>query len=123
MTTIASSTTNPVAMVNDMSDKLSRVYPSRYMTPNVAMMEMGTETLGMNVDQTLRRKRKTTKITSAMETMTLRCASCSESRVVMVRSLATLKRTVGGSWALNCGIKAMTRLTVSTTFAPGCRLI
>ena len=29
----------------------------------------------------------------------LRWASCMESRVVMVRSLAILKRTVGGSWA------------------------
>ncbi len=39
----------------------------------------------------------TTKITSPMETIMLRWASWIESRVVMVRSLAILKRTVGGS--------------------------
>ena len=65
----------------------------------------------------------TTKTTSPMETIMLRWASCIESRVVMVRSLAILKRTVGGSWASNCGIKALIRATVSTIFAFGWRLI
>ena len=99
ITTIASSTTNPVAMVSAISERLSRVYPIRYIAPNVAMMDTGTDMLGINVDQALRRKRNTTRITSPMETITLRCASRSESWVVMVRSLAILKRTVGGSWA------------------------
>src|SRR5579862_3195123 len=123
MTTIASSTTNPVAMVSAISDRLSRVYPSRYIAPNVATMETGTETLGMNVDQPLRRKMNTTRMTSPMEMTMLRWASLNESRVVMVRSLAILKRTVGGSWASNCGINALIRATVSTMFAFGWRLI
>ena len=69
------------------------------MAPNVAMMDTGTDTLGINVDQPLRRKMNTTRTTRQMETITLRCASLSDSRVVVVRSLAILKRTVGGSWA------------------------
>src|SRR5579864_9066170 len=95
ITTIASSTTNPVAMVSAISERLSSVYPIRYIAPNVAMMETGTETLGMNVDQPLRRKTNTTRMTSPMEMTMLRWASLNESRVVMVRSLAILKRTVG----------------------------
>ena len=76
ITTMASSTTNPVAMVSAISERLSSVYPSRYIAPNVAMSETGTETLGMNVDQPLRRKTNTTKITSPMEMIMLRWASC-----------------------------------------------
>ena len=76
ITTIASSTTNPVAMVSAISERLSRVYPIRYIAPNVAMMDTGTDTLGMNVDQPLRRKTNTTKITSPMEMIMLRWASC-----------------------------------------------
>ena len=64
ITTIASSTTNPVAMVSAISERLSRVYPSRYIAPNVAMMDTGTDTLGINVDQALRRKTNTTITTS-----------------------------------------------------------
>src|SRR5580658_1241616 len=97
ITTIASSTTNPVAMVSAISERLSRVYPIRYMAPNVATMETGTDTLGIKVDQPLRKKTNTTKTTSAMDTMTLRWASLNDSWVVMVRSLAIRKRTVGGS--------------------------
>src|SRR5215469_14458168 len=96
-TTIASSTTNPVAMVSANRERLSRVYPIRYITTNVATIETGTATLGINVDQPLRRKMKTTKTTNPTETIMLRWASLMESRVVMVRSLAILKRTVGGS--------------------------
>src|ERR1019366_1253865 len=101
ITTIASSTTNPVAMVSAINERLSSVYPIRYIAPNVAMMDTGTDMLGMNVDQPLRRKMNTTRTTRQMETITLRCASLSDSRVVVVRSLAILKRTVGGSWALD----------------------
>src|SRR5208337_4991133 len=121
ITTIASSTTNPVAIVSAISERLSRVYPNRYMAPNVAMIDTGTDMLGISVDQPLRRNRNTTRTTNEMETITLRCASLRESLVVMVRSLAILKRTVGGSRALNCGINALMRATVSTMLAFGWR--
>ena len=54
-TTIASSTTKPVAMVSAISDRLSRLKPSRYMTPNVPISDTGTATLGISVARTLRR--------------------------------------------------------------------
>ena len=47
--TIASSTTKPVEMVSAISDRLSRLYPSRYIAPNVPTSDSGTATLGMMV--------------------------------------------------------------------------
>ena len=47
-TTIASSTTKPVAIVSAINDRLSRLKPSRYIAPNVPMIETGTATLGMS---------------------------------------------------------------------------
>jgi hypothetical protein len=43
---MASSTTNPVEIVNAMSERLSTLKPSRYMTPKVPMSDTGTATLG-----------------------------------------------------------------------------
>ena len=59
-------------MVSAISERLSSVYPIRYIAPNVAMMDTGTDTLGINVDQPLRRKMNTTRITSPMEMIMLR---------------------------------------------------
>ena len=59
-TTIASSTTKPTARVSAMSDRLSRLYPSRYITAKVATMDMGSARLGMAVARRFRRKRKIT---------------------------------------------------------------
>ena len=75
MTTMASSTTKPVEMVRAMRDKLSRLYPKRYITPNVPTSERGTAILGMMVAQTLRRKTKTTRMTRVMEMMRVRSTS------------------------------------------------
>ncbi len=49
ITTIASSTTKPVAMVSAISVRLLIEKPARYMTPNVPTSDSGTATLGMSV--------------------------------------------------------------------------
>ena len=54
--TMASSTTKPVEMVSAISDRLFRLYPHRYMIPNVPMSERGTAMPGMMVARTERRK-------------------------------------------------------------------
>ena len=41
ITTIASSTTNPVAIARAIRERLSRLYPARYITLNVPMSETG----------------------------------------------------------------------------------
>ena len=47
--TIASSTTKPVAIVIAISDRLLRLNPARYITPNVPTSDSGTDRLGMIV--------------------------------------------------------------------------
>ena len=59
-TTMASSTTKPTARVSAISDRLSRLYPSRYITANVPTMDIGSARLGIAVARMFRRKRKIT---------------------------------------------------------------
>ena len=61
--TIASSTTNPVEMVSAISDRLSRLYPSRYIAAKVPIRDSGTATLGIIVAYRFRRNRKMTMTT------------------------------------------------------------
>ena len=61
ITTMASSTTKPVEMVSAISDRLSRLKPTRYITANVPISETGTATVGISVARGLRRNRKTTR--------------------------------------------------------------
>src|SRR5512143_716844 len=119
MTTIASSTTKPVATVSAISDRLSIEYPSRYMTPNVPMRETGTATLGITVERTLRRKRKTTRITREIEIIRVISTSRTDARIVRVESMTTDSLTEGGIEAWSCGRSAWTRSTVSMMLAPG----
>src|SRR5215813_6365830 len=74
-TTIASSTTKPVEMASAISDRLSRLYPNRYITPHVPTSERGTEMLGMIVARTVRKNTNTTKITSTTEISSVRSIS------------------------------------------------
>ncbi len=90
ITTMASSTTKPVAMVSAMSVRLLMLKPARYMTPKVPTMEIGTATAGMTVAVGLRRKTKITITTSAMASISSNCTSCTEARIVTVRSVSSL---------------------------------
>ena len=63
--TMASSTTNPVEIVSAISVRLFRLYPKRYMTPNVPTIESGTATLGITVAERFRRNKKITITTNA----------------------------------------------------------
>src|SRR5580693_610539 len=95
ITTIASSTTNPVEMVSAISDRLSTLYPTRYMMENVPSSEIGTATLGMNVAHALRRKTKTTSTTSKTEMIKLISTSCTDARMVTVLS-SEISRWIAG---------------------------
>ena len=91
------------------------------MTPNVPMSETGTATLGMKVERTLRRKTKTTRMTSAIEITIVIWTSRTEARIVRVASMTTDSVIVGGIDAWSCGSRARTRSTVSMMLAPGWR--
>jgi len=87
-TTTASSTTNPVATVSAISDRLSRLKPARYMIENVPISDTGTATAGINVARQLRRKQNTTRMTSSVEITSVFSTSRSDARIVLVRSIA-----------------------------------
>ncbi len=120
-TTMASSTTNPVEMVNAMSERLSRLNPARYITPKVPMSDTTTAMLGMNMARRSRRKTKTTPMTRTTDRMRVRCTSSMEARMVLVRSITTLRSITGGMEAFNCGISFVMASTVLMMFAPGSR--
>src|SRR5215468_8979581 len=96
MTTIASSTTNPVEIASAIKERLSTLYPSTYMTPNVPSSESGTEMLGMIVAHTFLRKMKTTMMTRAMDSRIVYSISAIEARIVVVRSTLTERLIDGG---------------------------
>src|ERR1700751_1086760 len=118
MTTIASSTTNPVEMVSAINERLSMLYPKRYMTAQVPMSETGTATAGMNVARGLRRNTNTTTMTSTTEIMRVRSTSATDARIVVVRSRTTVTSIPFGMDALIDGSSAHSRSTVAIMLAP-----
>ena len=56
-TTMASSTTKPVATVSAMSDRTSSVNPARYMMPKVPINDSGTATDGISAARAFLRNR------------------------------------------------------------------
>ena len=58
------------------------------MAPRVPISDTGTATLGINVARTLRRNAKTTRTTRMIAMISVRSTSCSEVRIVIVRSCA-----------------------------------
>jgi len=65
--TIASSTTNPVAMVSAISVRLFHAEPARYMRPKVPTSESGTAMARDERAAAVRRKRKITITTGHRE--------------------------------------------------------
>ena len=120
---MASSTTNPVATVSAMSDRLLMLKWHRYITPKVPIKETGTTTLGIRVARPSRKNKNTTRMTRATEIARVRSTSDNDPRIVGVRSNTTFISIAAGMEALNWGIKAVTRSTVSIILALGCRLI
>ena len=91
------------------------------MTPKVPSSETGTATAGIRLARQSRRNRKTTRITSPTAISSVRSTSRSEARMVVVRSIATVRSMPLGIAARSCGSSASTRSTVSMRLAPGWR--
>ena len=74
----------------------------------------------MIVAQALRRNRKITITTSAIDSASVNSTSWTEAWMVVVR-LATMSTLIeGGTEARACGSSASTRCSASMTLAPGC---
>ena len=122
-TTMASSTTKPVATISAMSERLFRLNPSMYMAANVPISEIGIATAGMSVARAFLRKMYTTRITRATEMSSVRSTSRSAARIVLVRSIITLRSTLAGSVDCSSGMSAVMPSTTSMMLALGCRLM
>ena len=95
--TIASSTIKPDAMLSAISERLSSVNPIAHITPNVAISDTGSVTLGMSVAQNFRRNRKITMTTSTTVIVSVICTSATAARMVVVRSAAMSIRSAPGA--------------------------
>src|ERR1700712_2867993 len=85
--TMASSTTKPTEIVSAISDRLSRLKPSRYITAKVQTSATGTVRDGMIVAHTFRRNTKITITTNPIDRISVNCTSATEARMVCVRSI------------------------------------
>ena len=119
--TMASSTTKPVAMVSDISDRLSSEYPSRYMTAMVPTSDSGTDRLGITVAGRLRRNTKITPTTSATDSSSSNSTSFTEARMVTVRSVSGVMAMPDGMDCRSCGRMRLIASTTAMTLAPGWR--
>src|SRR5271155_590972 len=93
--TMASSTTNPTAMVSAIKDRLSRLNLRTYIIAMVPSNASGTVTPGMMVAQALRKNRKITRTTNTMVKARVFSTSSTEALIVVVR-LATVSTLMDG---------------------------
>jgi len=84
--TMASSTTKPTASVSAISERLSSEKPSRYITANVPMSDIGSARLGMIVAETFRRKTKITITTRKSVSISVNFTSRTDSSIETDRS-------------------------------------
>ena len=121
-TTMASSTTKPVATVSAIRLRLFRLKPSRYITPKVPSSDTTVATAGTMVARTLRKNSPTTSTTSTIEIIRVNSISASDARMELVLSDATATSMSCGSCARSSGTSARTRSTVSMMLAFGSRV-
>ena len=95
-TTMASSTTRPVATISAISDRLFSEKPHRYITAKLPTSDTGTAATGMIAARKLARNSSTTRMTRATAISSVRSASCSVARMAGERSLATCSSTPAG---------------------------
>src|SRR5207247_9111493 len=119
--TMASSTTKPVEIVNAIKVKLFRLNPIRYITQKVPTSDKGTETLGIMLAESVRKKRNITSTTRATVSINSNCTSLTEARIVVVRSVSTDTCTEDGKEAVSWGSNVFTRSTTVMMLAPGSR--
>ena len=83
--------------------------------------DTGTATLGMRVERTSRRKMKTTRMTSPIDSISVSSTSRTEARMVRVESTTTERLIAGEIDAWSWGSTARMRSTVAMMLAPGWR--
>ena len=119
--TMASSTTKPTERVSAISDRLSRLYPRRYIAENVPMMENGRARLGITVADKFRRKRKMTSTTRHSVMSNVVWTSFTDWWIETERSYRVLIWTDAGSCGARLATVAFAASATCTVFVPGWR--
>lgn len=122
-TTMASSTMKPTAMISATRVRLLRVKPSTYIAAKLALRDTASTVATIRVADSWRRNRPITSTTRPMVSSRVSSTSCSDERMVRVRSLSTSTSMVAGSISRRRGNAAWIASAVSTMFAPGWRRI
>jgi hypothetical protein len=117
--TMASSTTKPTASVSAISERLSRLKPSRYITAKVPTSDIGRARLGIAVAVRLRRNRKITITTSEMVSSSVNFTSVTDWSMKVDRSKRTSTLTDAGSWARRLLTSVRTASATATVLVPG----
>ena len=91
------------------------------MTASVPTSDSGTDRLGIRVARQSPRNRKITITTSTTANDSSICTSCTEARMVSVRSVSTATSNDGGRVARRVGSRALMLSTTAMTLAPGWR--
>ncbi len=92
------------------------------MTPSVPSSDVTTATAGTSAARTLVRNRLVTTMTRLSAISSVISTSCSDARIVIVRSIATSSLMSPGRSASSSGNSARTASTVSMMFAAGWRV-
>ena len=85
-TTMASSTTMPIASTSPNSERLLSVNPNRPITKNVPTSEIGMATIGMMAARQVCRNRITTRTTRIMASKMVSTTACTDWRMNWVGS-------------------------------------
>jgi hypothetical protein len=121
-TTIASSTTMPIASTTPSSVSTLMVKPAMDMTQNAPMMDTGMASTGISVVRHSRKNAYTTSTTSRKAMKMVSVTSSSERRTYSVLSKATSTEMSGGTSFLICSSRRRSSFTMSIWLAPGCCL-
>src|SRR5947207_601004 len=119
MTTMASSTTSPVASVMPKSVSVLIEKPSSLTNPNVPMSDTGIVIAGISVVRQFCRNRNMTSTTSAMASASVVTTSRIDSATTVVVSKATSILSPGGKRSDNLLISASTSRYTCSAFAVG----
>src|SRR3984893_11131251 len=119
MTTIASSTTKPVASVMPNSVNVLIENPKALMKMNVPTSDTGMVIAGINVLRQSCKNKKITAITSAMACSNVISTSRMDSLTTLVVSKAIAYFSPGGKFLESFRNSAFAALSTSSAFAPG----
>ena len=117
-TTMASSTSRPIASTRPKSVSVLMEYPAADITPNVPSSTTGTAMDGMSVARQFWRKRYITRKTSTIASISVFTTSFTEMRTNGVVSYGKMALTPGGKNVDSSATFFFTASTVLSAFAP-----